>query len=93
MGPRLNAAGRLTHAKMGVDLLTATDWNAALDLAKRLNHLNQDRRQLGDFALFEVEQQLSIKPDLLTPPLLVMSHTGWHARRDRYYSRASCATV
>ncbi|MDA1354255.1 MAG: single-stranded-DNA-specific exonuclease RecJ [bacterium] len=79
IGPRLNAAGRLTHAKMGVDLLTEPDWNKAVHLAKRLNNLNQDRRQLGEFSLLEVEQQLSIQPELLAVPILVMSHTQWHA--------------
>lgn len=79
IGPRLNAAGRLTHAKMGVDLLTQSDWKQAVDLARRLNNLNQDRRQLGEFSLLEVEQQLAISPELLGVPVLVMSNTQWHA--------------
>ena len=38
IGPRLNAAGRLRHAKEGVDLLTAADDETAYPIARRFKH-------------------------------------------------------
>ncbi|MFH0928273.1 MAG: single-stranded-DNA-specific exonuclease RecJ [bacterium] len=62
IGPRLNAAGRLEHAKTAFDLLIATDGKMAEELALKLNLLNQDRQRdmkvLFDEALKDAEAQL-----------------------------------
>jgi single-stranded-DNA-specific exonuclease len=44
LGPRLNAAGRLDDMSLGIDCLLAKDINNALDKAKILDELNQERR-------------------------------------------------
>ncbi len=43
-GPRLNAAGRLEHARIALGLLEATEPVAALRAAKQLDELNRVRR-------------------------------------------------
>ena len=48
LGPRLNAAGRLDHARLAFDLLNATDSASATRLAKELNDLNARRQELTD---------------------------------------------
>lgn len=45
-GPRLNAAGRLEHAKKSLQLLTATNYSEALGYAQILDQLNAQRQQL-----------------------------------------------
>lgn len=44
LGPRLNAAGRLETAQLALDLLTTEDNAEALELAQRLDIMNQERR-------------------------------------------------
>lgn len=45
LGPRLNAAGRLAHAKLALDLLLERDLSTAQLLAVQLGALNQQRQQ------------------------------------------------
>ena len=44
IGPRLNAAGRMAHAKSALDLILAEDENEAGVLALKLERLNQERQ-------------------------------------------------
>jgi single-stranded-DNA-specific exonuclease len=44
--PRLNAAGRLTDMALGVECLLADDLDLALDIARRLDGLNRERRSI-----------------------------------------------
>ena len=46
VGPRLNAAGRLTDMSLGIDCLLATDTQAAMEMAERLDILNRERREI-----------------------------------------------
>ncbi len=45
IGPRLNAAGRMAHARLAFDLLVAQDEDEAKDLAERLHQLNRERQE------------------------------------------------
>jgi single-stranded-DNA-specific exonuclease len=44
IGPRINAAGRMTDMAIGIECLLADDPARALDLAERLDQLNRERR-------------------------------------------------
>jgi len=46
IGPRLNAAGRLADMRVGIDCLLSPTLSAARPLARQLDALNQQRRQL-----------------------------------------------
>ena len=46
LGPRLNAAGRLTDMTLGIECLLATDLQRALELASQLDTLNRERREV-----------------------------------------------
>ncbi len=46
VGPRLNAAGRLQDMSLGIACLVADDPGTALDLARRLDQLNRERREI-----------------------------------------------
>lgn len=48
LGPRLNAAGRLETAQLALDLLCTEDASKALELAERLDLMNQERRTEQD---------------------------------------------
>ncbi len=46
IGPRLNAAGRLTDMSLGIECLTTDDDAHALELAAKLDGLNRERRRI-----------------------------------------------
>ena len=45
IGPRLNAAGRMSSGKKAVDLLVETDYQHAIELAERIDQENDDRKK------------------------------------------------
>lgn len=46
IGPRINAAGRLTDMSLGIECLSTDDEQRALELARELDRINQERRQI-----------------------------------------------
>jgi single-stranded-DNA-specific exonuclease len=46
LGPRLNAAGRLTDMSLGIECLLACDRERAAELAGQLDALNRERREI-----------------------------------------------
>ncbi|MGH8727603.1 MAG: single-stranded-DNA-specific exonuclease RecJ [Burkholderiales bacterium] len=46
LGPRLNAAGRLTDMSLGIECLLTDDEERALTLASELDRLNRERREI-----------------------------------------------
>jgi single-stranded-DNA-specific exonuclease len=59
LAPRLNAAGRLAHAKLAYQLLRTQDPTQAYNLAMELEALNNRRRALTDEAHATAEAQLA----------------------------------
>jgi single-stranded-DNA-specific exonuclease len=61
IGPRINAAGRIVHANLVIDLFNAPDRRRADELANELDKLNAERRQvqsnLVDFLLKDAERE------------------------------------
>lgn len=74
LGPRLNAAGRIETARLGLDLLTTNDPRLAMQLAEKLDILNRERRAEQD-RIFEqaLEQAAQYQED----PVLVLSDASW----------------
>lgn len=46
IGPRLNAAGRLTDMRLGIECLCCDDYDQALAMANKLDALNRERRDI-----------------------------------------------
>jgi len=59
IAPRINAAGRLHHAALALNLLLTADEIEALGLAKRLENINQDRQRLTEMAVAEAMEQIN----------------------------------
>jgi single-stranded-DNA-specific exonuclease len=78
LGPRLNAAGRIGHGSLSVELLTAGSRERARSLAQQLNALNTQRRQLEKAVLQEIDAQIDRRPELLARCSLVFAGSGWH---------------
>jgi len=78
IGPRLNAAGRLSNAVLAYKLLRTTEPTEAFTLAAELDGLNQQRRALTDLALAEAETQLDLsepseEKEQALPPITIVS--------------------
>ncbi len=72
IAPRINAAGRLAHAKLAYQLLRTNDPTQAYTLTMELEALNQQRQNLTASAQAEAEEQLS-QQMTADPALLVIS--------------------
>jgi single-stranded-DNA-specific exonuclease len=64
LGPRINAAGRLSDMTLGIECLTTDDVGRATDLASQLDRINRERREIeGDMR----EQALELAQDMFDP--------------------------
>ncbi len=79
LAPRLNAAGRLGQAQLGVELLTTTDPVRAEALAVYVDKLNGDRDTLERSIQLAATKQIKEQFDVATTPALVLAAPGWHA--------------
>ncbi len=77
LAPRINAAGRLKSATLGVELLTCQDEAKAAMLAAELNSINDERRKLKMDMQLEAEEQLK-KVDIDNTRVLVVVGENWH---------------
>lgn len=76
VAPRLNALGRIRHARQGVELLLEDDPSRALDLARLCNEANTERQELDKAVLESARGQLGAI-DLATARGLVLHGEGW----------------
>ena len=83
LGPRINAAGRLSDMTLGIECLTTDDPARAAELAQQLDAINRERR--------EVEADMRLQAEVLldallaaqadsasTPPALVLFDPDFH---------------
>ena len=64
VGPRINAAGRLSDMTLGIECLTTDDVRRATELATQLDRINRERREIeGDMR----EQALELAQEMFDP--------------------------
>ena len=79
IGPRLNAAGRLGQAPLGVELLVTEDPQRAQELADYLDNLNNDRKKIERSINLAAVKQIKEKYDEENDPAFVLAGHGWNA--------------
>ncbi|OGC08176.1 single-stranded-DNA-specific exonuclease RecJ [candidate division WOR-1 bacterium RIFOXYD2_FULL_36_8] len=77
LAPRLNAAGRLKHASLAVNLLISKTIAEAETLAKELNKANLKRQGIGDLMNNEILQKIK-NNNLESEKIIVVSGESWH---------------
>ena len=77
VGPRLNAAGRLTDMSVGIECLLTQDPNRAAELAKQLDSLNRERRDI-EAGMQETALALMDKIDVADTFSLSLYGESWH---------------
>ena len=78
LAPRLNAAGRVGEARVGVELLATEDPSEARALAEKLEEWNRQRRELEAEAFKEAERQIEEKGLPGERSAIVLASEGWH---------------
>ncbi|MBM3306759.1 MAG: single-stranded-DNA-specific exonuclease RecJ [Candidatus Eisenbacteria bacterium] len=78
LGPRLNAAGRLGDARIGVELLTTDDSAKAAAMAKQLDLENRRRRELECRVLDQATRMIDESSLLDSRLSIVLWSSEWH---------------
>lgn len=80
LGPRLNACGRMGHAREAVELFTTATGPRARELAEQLSRQNEERQRVQarivEQACEAAEKHGMTKPDRRA---IVLKHPDWHA--------------
>lgn len=77
LGPRINAAGRISEADLGVRLLLTTDRVEAMALAERLDGVNRQRQEVEAGILEAALRDAEARAEAGDAALLVTGE-GWH---------------
>jgi single-stranded-DNA-specific exonuclease len=78
LAPRLNAAGRLAQAQLGVELLVTDRADRALELAQYIDQLNGSRQTLERSMQLAAKKQIDERFSEADDPAFVLAERGWH---------------
>jgi single-stranded-DNA-specific exonuclease len=82
LGPRINAAGRLSDMTLGIECLSTDDPARATELAQQLDAINRQRREVeGDMrvqAELLLEQRAPLDDAAAPPPAVVLFDAEFH---------------
>ena len=79
LAPRLNAAGRLAQAQLGVELLVTDRPDRALELAQYIDQLNGSRQTLERSMQLAAKKQIDERFHEADDSAFVLAERGWHA--------------
>lgn len=77
LGPRLNAAGRISHAGIAAELLLCSEPDRAEQLAEALDSHNRERQTLGEKTLVQAAARVEAER-LHDRKVVVVAGEGWH---------------
>ena len=78
MVPRINAAGRMSHARIGVSLLISQTLADAEKTAFMLDDLNGRRQTIEQEIIAQIERRIQDEPSLLDKRLLMLWDNHWN---------------
>jgi single-stranded-DNA-specific exonuclease len=78
LGPRLNAAGRLSTAEKALQLLLTQDENEAAGLADLLDKQNRERQDVEKRTFAEAEEKIALEYDPTRDAAIVVAARDWH---------------
>ena len=79
LAPRLNAAGRLAQAQLGVELLVTDRPDRASELAQYIDQLNGSRQTLERSVQIAAKKQIDERFNEADDAAFVLADRGWHA--------------
>ncbi|RPH52219.1 MAG: single-stranded-DNA-specific exonuclease RecJ [Desulfobacteraceae bacterium] len=78
LAPRINALGRIDHAKEAVELLLSDDPGAAGKIARQMNMMNAKRQNIEKMIVKDILEYIDNNPDTLRHGSIVLSRQSWH---------------
>jgi single-stranded-DNA-specific exonuclease len=78
IAPRINAVGRLSDAKIAVELFVTNDYDKALQIAKFLDQENKKRQKIEEKILNEAQVKIEETIDLKKDKVIVLNSHKWH---------------
>lgn len=78
IAPRINSAGRLSDAKIAVELFITNDYYKASQIAKYLDNENKNRQKIEDDILKEALELIDNAIDLKMERVIILSSKNWH---------------
>ncbi len=78
LAPRINALGRVDHAKDAVELLLTDDSDTAGRIAQRMNLMNANRQNIEKKIYEYIIEHVNNNPEILQNRSIVLSHESWH---------------
>ncbi|CDF58330.1 single-stranded-DNA-specific exonuclease RecJ [Thermobrachium celere] len=78
IAPRINAVGRLSDARIAVELFTTTDEDKAMQIAKYLDQENRMRQKIEEEILNESLIMIQNYYDLSNDRVIILSSPYWH---------------
>lgn len=76
--PRINAAGRMGKNEVALDLLLCEDLAEASNLIRNLESINNERKNLQNTTVKEIDAYLEQNPELLKEPMILLKGENWH---------------
>jgi single-stranded-DNA-specific exonuclease len=79
LAPRLNAIGRLGHARDAMRLMVDAQGHEATELAERLSRVNDERKAIGE-AIFAQASEMAQAAGMCSDQqrAIVLAHEDWH---------------
>ncbi|MEM9494426.1 MAG: single-stranded-DNA-specific exonuclease RecJ [Pseudomonadota bacterium] len=77
IGPRINAAGRIGHARLAFELLTTSDEAHRRMLSEKLHLMNAERQEI-EAAVQEDAVRMIETESLMNDDVIVVASDGWH---------------
>ncbi len=78
LAPRINASGRLEHARDAVELLTSDNEQQAEHLAHHLDLLNKERQNIVEEITLQALQQVEKDRTLSEKYIIIAANEDWH---------------
>ena len=78
VGPRLNAVGRLGHAREAVELLITEDPRRVRELVRALADANERRREVDRVQFEQARERIDADPSLSGAAAIVVADARWH---------------
>lgn len=78
IAPRINAAGRISHARICVNLLTSKEKTGADQTADILDQLNKKRQQTEQSIMDDIEKKFLRKPEIMKNSIIVLWDKKWN---------------
>ncbi len=85
IGPRINASGRMENGKESVDLLVEKDFRAALEISKRINEYNEQRK--------DIDKQMTEEANVIVSKLESQKHQSSIVLYDEHWKKGVIGIV